>query len=63
MLKIEKEWDILTAAFRMAVELIASFGFSRDNVTFNNLFIPIAYYIKSIDAPGNFIESSKYADD
>lgn len=63
MLKIEKEWDNLTAAFRMAVELIASFGFSRDNVTSNNLFIPIAYYIKSIDAPGNFIDSSKYEDD
>lgn len=47
----------------MAVELIASFGFSRDNVTSDNLFIPIAYYIKSINTPGNFIDSAKYADD
>lgn len=63
MLVIEKKWDNLTAALRMAVELIASFGFSRDNITSNNLFIPIAYYIKSIGVPGNFIDSSKYADD
>ncbi|WP_336595101.1 DUF262 domain-containing protein [Bacteroides acidifaciens] len=63
MLVIEKKWDNLTAALRMAVELVASFGFSRDNITSNNLFIPIAYYIKSIGVPENFIDSSKYADD
>ena len=43
MLIIEKNWDELTTAFRMAVELIASFGFNRENITSNNLIIPIAY--------------------
>ena len=63
MLVIEKNWDELTNAFRMAVELISSFGYSRENITSNNLIIPIAYYIKSIDSPTNFVTSSVYAED
>ena len=63
MLVIEKNWDGLTNAFRMAVELISSFGYSRENITSNNLIIPIAYYIKSIDNPANFVTSSVYAED
>lgn len=63
MLKIEKSWDELTSAFRMAVELISSYGFCRENITSNNLLIPIAYYIKSIGIPSGFISSSKYSND
>lgn len=63
LLVIEQNWDELTTAFRMAVELISSFGFSRENITSNNLIIPIAYYIKSIGNPSNFIASSNYAED
>ena len=63
MLKVEENWSKITDAFRMTVELISSFGFSRDNVTSNNAFIPIAYYIYSIGTPTNFVDSSKYADD
>lgn len=63
MLKIENDWDDLTSALRMAVELISSFGFCRENITSNNLFIPIAYYIKSIGVPPGFVASSKYNED
>lgn len=63
MLVIEQNWDELTNAFRMAVELISSFGFSRENITSNNLIIPIAYYIKSIGNPANFVSSSNYTED
>lgn len=63
MLSVEKNWSRIIDAFRKAVELISSFGFSRDNVTSNNAFIPIAYYIYSIGTPNNFVDSSKYADD
>lgn len=61
MLLIENHWDELTNAMRLAVELVASFGFCRDNITSNNLFIPIAYYVKSIGAPLNFVDGKKYA--
>ncbi|WP_310603393.1 DUF262 domain-containing protein [Anaerosporobacter sp.] len=54
MLKIEKEWDNITKAIRDALTLISSFGFSRENVTSNNLIIPIAYYLKTIGLPNNY---------
>lgn len=63
MLNIEQNWDELTTSFRTAVELISSFGFSRDNITSNNLIIPIAYYIKSVGNPPNFVASSIYEKD
>lgn len=63
MLVIENNWDEYTTAIRLAVELVASFGFSRDNFNSNSILIPIAYYIKTIGNPANFVNSKKYADD
>lgn len=63
MLVIEKEWDKIATSMRLAVELVASFGFNRDNLTSNNPLIPIAYYINKIGNPEKFVESSKYAKD
>lgn len=57
MLKIEEEWENITKAIRNAVKLIASFGFSRENITSNNLIIPIAYYFKH-NSLSNNVESS-----
>lgn len=63
MLKIEKEWDNITKAIRDALRLISSFGFSRENITSNNLMIPVAYYLKTIGLPNNFETStSRVAD-
>ncbi|SHI07472.1 DUF262 domain-containing protein [Clostridium grantii] len=63
MLKIQADWDDITKAIRDAMRLIASFGFSRENITSNNLIIPIAYYLKHIGLPDNFeISSSKIND-
>lgn len=58
MLKIQDEWENITKAIRSAVALVASFGFNRENITSNNLFIPIAYYLKQIGLPDNFYSSS-----
>lgn len=63
MLKIEKEWDNITKAIRDALKLISSFGFSRENITSNNLIIPVAYYLKSIGLPNNFETSTSRIDD
>lgn len=63
MLKIEKEWDGITKAIRDALKLISSFGFSRDNITSNNLIIPVAYYLKTIGIPNNFETSTSRIDD
>ncbi|RPF47340.1 uncharacterized protein with ParB-like and HNH nuclease domain [Hydrogenoanaerobacterium saccharovorans] len=63
MLKIESQWDNITKAIRDALTLISSFGFSRENITSNNLVIPIAYYLKTIGLPNNFdVSTSKIED-
>jgi hypothetical protein len=63
MLIIEKNWDDLTKVICQAVTLISSFGYSRENITSNNLIIPIAYYIKYIGMPENFVVSKAYIED
>lgn len=59
MLQIEKNWVNLTRAIRDAMRLISSFGFSRENITSNNLIIPIAYYLKHKGLPNNFETSDQ----
>lgn len=63
MLKIQNDWDDITKAIRDAMKLISSFGFSRENITSNNLIIPIAYYLKHIGLPDNFEVSSNTVND
>lgn len=63
MLIIEKKWDNITASMRLALELVASFGFGRENITSNNALIPIAYYISVKGNPANFVDSGKYTED
>jgi len=60
MLKIEKEWDVISNAIRSAVMLLASRGYHRDSLTSNNAIIPIAYYLKKIGSPNNFPIASKF---
>ena len=63
MLVIEQKWDDITTSLRLAVELIASFGFSRENIQSNSALIPIAYYIQTIGNASNFVDSSAYEED
>jgi len=63
MMIIQDKWDDITKAIRDAVRLISSFGFCRENITSNNLIIPIAYYLMHIGLPDNFENSDKTAAD
>lgn len=60
MLRIERQWDEIKRTLILAVELVSSFGYSRDTLTSNNAIIPIAYYIKKNGLENNLITSSKY---
>jgi len=63
MMKIQSEWENILIALREAITLAARLGFNRDNITSNNLFIPIAYYLKHKGFPTNFAASPKNKDD
>jgi uncharacterized protein with ParB-like and HNH nuclease domain len=63
MLKIEKNWEHVSLAIRLAVNLISGFGYNRDRLTSNNAIIPIAFYLYKIGLPANYTVSVKYKDD
>jgi len=48
---------------RDALKLISSFGFSRENITSNNLIISVAYSLKKIGLPNNFETSTTRIED
>lgn len=60
MLIIEENWENICDVLKLAFELVASFGFSRENISSNSLLIPVAYYLKETGKKENFITSSKY---
>lgn len=63
MLKIESLWESITGAIRIAVDLIASFGYSHSTLVSNNALIPIAYYLLKINAEDNYVHSTHTAHD
>ncbi|GAB6434065.1 MULTISPECIES: GmrSD restriction endonuclease domain-containing protein [Bacillus] len=63
MEKIEDNWDRVKEAIRLAINLVASFGYNQDTLTSNNAIVPIAYYLLKRDIPHQYVESKKYKQD
>lgn len=63
MQRIENNWDSIEKSLRIAIELVASFGYNEQNLTSTNAIIPIAYYIQKKGTPENFILSQIHKDD
>lgn len=63
MLKIESDWDSISKYLKLAVSLVSSFGYNRDTLSSNYTVIPIAYYLKSIEAKESYVTSSKNTED
>lgn len=63
ILTIEKNWDRISEAMRLAVTLVSSFGYTRDTLTSNNAMIPISYHLLTRGLPHNFVQSSNYTDE
>ncbi|MEZ4824957.1 MAG: DUF262 domain-containing protein [Bacteroidia bacterium] len=45
MKTIEQNWEASAVAIRSSVELVAKYGYNRDNLTAANALIPITYFI------------------
>jgi hypothetical protein len=63
MKKLEAEWDRIAAALRLAVRLLANFGFSERTMTANSPVITIADYLFQRGAGDNYVTSTQYAED
>jgi len=63
MRTIEQKWGEVTESLRLTVNLIESFGYSRDTLASNNALIPIAYYLLKKENPSNFVQSKHFQED
>jgi uncharacterized protein with ParB-like and HNH nuclease domain len=63
MHSIEDQWENISKALQLAVELISSYGFYGDNLTSTNAVIPIAYYLFKNGYDRRYLESSRHAQD
>ena len=63
MQSIENKWDMIKKSISQAVLLVSSFGYSGDTLTSNNALIPIAYYLRKLGNPDNYVASTTYVED
>jgi len=61
MLTIERQWDAISRTLRLAVRLLASWGYSWQTLVANYALIPLAYYLhkrEKRETLDNFVESA-----
>lgn len=63
MMKLEENWARIERAVRLAVRLLASFGFSERTLSANSVLIPIADYLYQRQATDAYLTSAQYQDD
>ena len=63
MLEIENNWENITKALKLAVQLVSSFGYDRETLSSNNALIPIAYYLYKKQVKDSFITSNSNLED
>ena len=60
---LEESWPDVKRSLKVAVQLLASFGFSEKTMRADSALLPIAYYIRHRGLTGKYITKSKHADD
>ncbi len=60
---LENQWTSVKSTLTLTVQLIAGFGFRRENLTAHNAILPIAYYLHRSTHAESFLTHSGYEDD
>jgi len=63
MVKLEERWETIEDALRLAVGLLADYGFSGATLSANSALIPIAYYVYRRGFGEAYRTASAYAGD
>lgn len=63
MMRLLQDWDRIKAALFRTAELVTSFGFNSNSIRASNALLPIAYYLRKVDAPENFHRKGQYEED
>lgn len=59
MIKIEKLWETIRKYLILSFSILKYYGYSKEYISSYNAVLPIAYFLKTINASDNFIESNK----
>lgn len=60
---LEKRWPDVKRALKVAVQLLASFGFNEKTLRADSAVLPIAYYIAQRKFDSSYVTKSTYASD
>ena len=60
---LEREWPQVQRSLMVAVQLLASFGFTEKSLRADSAVLPIAYYIRKRGLDSGFVTKSRYASD
>lgn len=63
MLVLEKHWDRVAAALRLAIHLVADFGLSRQTLSAHSAVLPLSYYLYARGVDDSYRFSAKEAED
>ena len=63
MRSLEDEWPTISRRLYLAVDLLASFGLSRDNIPAGMVLLPVAYYVHCRDLDDRYLASTSFAGD
>jgi len=63
MEKLEAKWPEVQQSLAVAVQLLASFGFTEKSLRADSAVLPIAYYIQRHGFDSKFVTKAQYADD
>jgi uncharacterized protein with ParB-like and HNH nuclease domain len=63
MLAIQANWEAISRSIRTAIQLIYSFGYTKDTLTTTNAVIPVAYYLYKTQAPDSYSTAVGFRED
>lgn len=63
MAVLEKRWPEVRTALLLSVRLLASFGYSGQNLRAASALLPIAYYLSQLDPGDRYLTTAAYAQD
>lgn len=60
---IERDWEKTSSSLRSAIDLVAKFGYSEENLIATNAIIPIAYFIFKNECGDQILHAGKWEND
>ena len=63
MALLEDRWHEVRRALHLAVRLLASFGYSGQNLRATSVLLPVAYYLRQLDPGERYMTTAAYAQD